>query len=56
MITVNSYIRDGRDFIRKIRGRQSVPSNAVLVIADVVGPYNLQFSKIMDLKPLKNFI
>ena len=34
-----SYIRDSNDFINKIKNFKNIPSNSILVIADVVGLY-----------------
>ena len=32
-----SYIRDSNDLINKIKNLKNIPSNSILVIADVVG-------------------
>ena len=34
-----SYIKDSGDFLKKIKHLGSLPENAILVTADVVGPY-----------------
>ena len=34
-----SYIRDSNDLINKIKNLKNIPSNSILVIADVVGLY-----------------
>ena len=34
-----SYIKDSGDFIKKINNLESIPENAILVTADVVGLY-----------------
>ena len=34
-----SYIRDSNDFINKIKNLKNIPSNSILVTADVVGLY-----------------
>ena len=34
-----SYIKDSGDFIKKINNLDSIPENAILVTADVVGLY-----------------
>ena len=34
-----SYIKDSRDFIKKINNLESIPENAILLTADVVGLY-----------------
>ena len=34
-----SYIKDNEDLIRKIKGIQYIPGNAILVTADTVGLY-----------------
>ena len=41
-ITLNgwSYIRDSNDFINKIKNLKNIPSNSILVTADVVGLYS----------------
>ena len=45
MQSSKSCIKDSGDFVRKIKDIQYIPSNAILVTADVV----------LDLKPLKTF-
>ena len=55
MQSSKSYIKDSGDFIRKIKDIHYIPSNAILVTADVVG-YILQFPTILDLKALKNIL
>ena len=35
----NSYIRDSSHFLEKIKNIRSIPDNAMLVTADVVGLY-----------------
>ena len=39
MQSCKSYVKDSGDFIRKIEDIHYIPSNAVLVTADVVGLY-----------------
>ena len=39
MQSCKSYVKDSGDFIRKIKDIHYIPSNAVLVTADVVGLY-----------------
>ena len=50
-----SYVRDSRDFITKIKGIQSIPSNAILVTVDVVELYPL-IPCDSGLKALKNIL
>ena len=40
MQSSKSYIKDSRDFIRKIKDIHYIPSNPILVTADVVGLYS----------------
>ena len=55
MQSSKSYIKDGGDFIRKIKDIHYIPSNAILVTADVVGLYP-SIPHDSGLKVLKNIL
>ena len=55
MQSSKSYIKDSGDFIRKIKDIQYIPSNAILVTADMVGPY-ASILHDSGLKALKNIL
>ena len=48
-----SYVKDSGDFIRKVKNIQFIPSNYILVEADVVGLY-LSIRDDSGLKALKS--
>ena len=50
-----SFVKDSGDFIRKIKDIESIPSNAILVKADVVGLYP-SFPHDSEIKTLKNIL